>query len=107
MTTGPIVRQNSNQTHLGEADIALSLSQAFGLGSLGYESLNNHFYAGLRPVLAGLKEGILTEKQASLLIELLLANYIETTVNRQIDTLFQGWAERLMEWGSGGDSGRR
>ncbi len=91
--------QDSRQAHATglDAELLRSLSQAFGGGTPQHASLNKAFYAGLRPIVAGLKDGTLTEKQASLLIELMTAAYVGATVNQQINALFQNWAERLTQ----------
>ena len=81
--------QSLKQAATSEHEIALALSRALGFEAPRHESLNNAFYAVLRPVLAGLKDGTLTDEQASLLIELLVAAYAGSAINRQIDNLFQ------------------
>ena len=99
--------QSLKQAATSEHEIALALSRALGVEAPRQESLNSAFYAVLRPVLAGLQDGTLTDEQASLLIELLVAAYAGSAINRQIDNLFQGWAERMITAGLGEGSGRR
>ena len=84
------------RTRSRDDNAAFSLSQMLGLGKLEHDPLNEAFYGGLRPILDGLKDGTLTEKQASLLIELLAAAYVGAKVNQQLDTTLQTWAEQVM-----------
>lgn len=109
MTSRTTAGQDSRQAYSTglDADLLRSISHAFGRVTPQHESLNEAFYAGLRPIVTGLKDGTLTEKQAALLIELMAAAYVGATVNQQIDSLFQNWAERLTTTGLGEISGRR
>jgi hypothetical protein len=100
MADNPLAGRN-----YGNRDIALSLSQAIGVEQLGHASLASAFYEGLQPIVAGMEAGDLTEAQASLLIELLLAAYTEATINGQIETLLQGLSDSLLAGMSGRENG--
>ena len=87
---------NSPQGKLGDnADIEVYISNALGLEARATASLAGAFRQGMKPIVLGLKKGDLTEQQASLLIELLLAGYIGATINDHIDSAFRSWAERV------------
>lgn len=107
MAANSPVGENSQRNYRNQDDIALSLSQALGVEPSGNMSLNSALYNGLQPVVNGMKNGDLTEEQTALIIEVLLANYIEATINVQIERLFQSWADILLADGLGSESGRR
>jgi hypothetical protein len=106
MQPNSVTGNSSGRNLLSQYDIAFSLSQALGLDSPGNVSLTDALYQGLQPVVLGLREGDLTEEQASLLIELLLSAYIGAEVNRNIEDVFRAWAEGLTSAGWGEESGR-
>lgn len=106
MATRPVAGQRHRQASPREIGASPSLSQFLGLGAIRPNLSPDDFYAGLRPIVGGLKDGTLTEKQASLLIELLASAYAGAAVNRQIDNLFQNWTEHLTSaWLSEDDDG--
>ena len=90
-----------------KVDISFAISNALGLEAGSFASLNETFRQGMGPVVNGLKEGDLSEEQASLLIELLLAGYIGAAINEHIDSAFRSWAERMLATHLGEQSERR
>lgn len=107
MATKPVVWQRSRQMSHQASGRSLALSQILGTGLAQPALSPDVFCAGLRPIVVGLKDGTLTEKQAALLIKLLASAYAGAAVNRQVNTLFQNWAERLMANQPDGDDGGR
>lgn len=107
MATKSTLGQRSGQRPRPELGVAPALSQILGMGLARPNRSPDAFYAGLRPIAVGLKDGTLTEQQAALLIKLLVSAHAGAAVNHQVDTLFRKWAERLMAAPSGEDYGRR
>ena len=107
MTANSITGESRRGNLFDQSDLVLSLSQALGGRTPGYVSPDNAFHQGLRSIVSSLKEGSLTQEQAALLIELLLAGYVGTTINLQIDDIFQAWANHMTAASLGTESGRR
>jgi hypothetical protein len=101
------VGPSARQEQLLETDLTSALSQAFGWGIPGYESLNGAFQDGVQVIAAEMKSGNLTEEQAHRLIELFVSAYTGAVINQQINALLQGWSGQLESAGSGGQIGRK
>lgn len=107
MTTKLSAEQSSPKMTSIEADVFRMMAQAFGSDHPKRESLDNALYEGIRPIVTDMRNGALTEEQGSLLIQLLVSAYTEAAINIQLESLFQGWAERLVGNDLGEAHGRK
>lgn len=100
MLNKPIALKSSALPSHRDGDIAQALAAGLALEIGSYGTLDDALYHGLDPIVAEMKEGHLTEEQAAIMIEMLLGAYVSATINEKFESLFQGWAEKVMEAGN-------
>lgn len=107
MLANAMVVNKSRRSGTEKSDIELSICKALGLETPEDYSLDGALQQGLAPIVYGLKTGEISEEQASLLVELLLASYVGAKINQQVEGTFRSWAEGAGTLQSGGHSERR